>query len=497
MTKPTVAQLKKWQSDPTVFIETQLIDPVTLKPFQLLPAQRAFIEHAFRIDQKTGRLRYPEMVFSCGRKGGKTGFAGLMMLTMVLLYGGRFAEGYCVANDFEQAQGRVFAAISKMVECSPLFRGDAVVQRDKIVFKNFGDAFISAIASDAASAAGHNASFVTFDELWGVVSERGRRLWDEMSTSPVRKISARLTTTYAGYTGESELLEELYKRGLQQPQIGKDLHAGDGILCFWTHEPIAPWQTQAWIDEQRRSLRPNQYLRQVENRWVDSEAAFIDLAKWDACVDPDARPFVFDESLPIWVGVDASVKHDSTGIAAATWDTSDQKVRLVFHRIFQPSPDRPLDFESTIEETILDLNDRFSLRKVLCDPFQMASTMQRLSRAGISIEEYPQSSPNLTAASQNLFDLINGRNLIAYPSDELRLAISRAVAAETSRGWRITKDKQSHKIDVVVALGMACHAAVAKGESVGVRWFCGDPGINDYLEAMRKGQPYDGLDSPF
>ena len=47
----------------------------------------------------------------------------------------------------------------------------------------------------------------------------------------MRKISGRLTTTYAGYEGESVLLEELYKRGLAQPQIGKDLYAGDGILC--------------------------------------------------------------------------------------------------------------------------------------------------------------------------------------------------------------------------------------------------------------------------
>src|SRR5262249_29495806 len=34
------------------------------------------------------------------------------------------------------------------------------------------------------------------------------------------------------------------------------------------------------------------------------------------------------------------------------------------------------------------------------------------------------------------------------------------VAIETGRGWRITKEKQSHKIDVVVALAMAAHAAM-------------------------------------
>jgi hypothetical protein len=46
------------------------------------------------------------------------------------------------------------------------------------------------------------------------------------------------------------------------------------------------------------------------------------------------------------------------------------------------------------------------------------------------------------------------------PDADLRLAISRAVAIETPRGWRIGKDKQTHKIDIVIALAMAAHAAV-------------------------------------
>ena len=51
-------------------------------------------------------------------------------------------------------------------------------------------------------------------------------------------------------------------------------------------------------------------------------------------------------------------------------------------------------------------------------------------------------------------------NIIAYPDAGMRLAISRAIAIETSRGWRIAKDKQTHKIDVVIALAMASYAAV-------------------------------------
>jgi hypothetical protein len=76
--------------------------------------------------------------------------------------------------------------------------------------------------------------------------------------------------------------------------------------------------------------------------------------------------------------------------------------------------------------------------------------------------EYPQTVGNLTESSQNLFDLIKGRNLSCYPDEQIRLAISRAVAFEGPRGWRIGKDKQTHRIDIVVALGMASLAAVKR-----------------------------------
>jgi hypothetical protein len=140
-------------------------------------------------------------------------------------------------------------------------------------------------------------------------------------------------------------------------------------------------------------------------------------------------------------------------------------VRLLNHKVFQPSPEQPLDFELTIESHLLDLKRRFQLRLVRYDPYQMIATAQRLAKAGVPIEEFPQSNPNLTAASQNLFDLIESQALVLYPDADMRLAVSRAVAVEGPRGWRIGKEKSAFKIDVIVALAMAVHAAcVAQGQ---------------------------------
>jgi len=112
------------------------------------------------------------------------------------------------------------------------------------------------------------------------------------------------------------------------------------------------------------------------------------------------------------------------------------------------------------------LRRRFYVREVRYDPYQLVAVAQRLVQQGLPMVEFAQSVPNLTEASTNLYEIIKGRNLVAYPDDDIRLAISRAVALETNRGWRIAKEKQSHKIDVVVALAMAALGAVQQGQAI-------------------------------
>jgi phage terminase large subunit-like protein len=241
------------------------------------------------------------------------------------------------------------------------------------------------------------------------------------------------------------------------------LYRQPGMLMLWSHDPIAPWQDEKWLQQMRQQLRPNAYLRMIENRFVTTESTFVDMAWWDSCTDETHRPAVSDCELPIWVGVDASVKRDATAIVAVTWDRSAKKVRLVWHRIFQPSPTEPLDFEATIEASLRELCRHFIARAIRFDPWQMQAVAQRLRAAGLPMIEFPQSVPNLTEASTNLYEIIKNQNLIAYADPDIRLAMSRAVALETSRGWRITKEKTSHKIDVVVALGMAALGAVKDG----------------------------------
>lgn len=457
----TKADFERWRKEPTRFISEILCNPETPgEPFDLLPAEVAFFDHAWRTDSD-GRLLFPEQLYACPKKSGKTLFGALHMLVTTLIFGGQFAEAYAVANDFEQAASRVFQAARRIVECSPLLRNEARVLSDRIEFTN--GAVIQAIASDYASASGANPNISVFDELWGYRSERSHRLFDEMIPPPTRKIACRLTVTYAGFEGESLLLEELYKRGLAQPSIGTDLYAGDGLLCFWSHSVIAPWQTDQWLAQMRRQLRPNQFLRMIENRFVSNETSFVEMAEWDRCVDPEAAPIMENKALPVWIAVDASTKHDASVVLACAYDHDERKARLINHRIFQPSPDAPLNFENTLEATIKEFCGRYQVQAVLYDPWQMAAVAQRLRVWGAPMVEAPQTVPYLSEIGSNLYALIRSNTLITYPDADLRLAISRAVSKETERGVIISKAKASHKIDLVVALAMAAKAVVVRG----------------------------------
>ena len=84
----------------------------------------------------------------------------------------------------------------------PLLKREAKITQDRITFPAF-DVTITAIPSNFATAAGGNQNISVFDELWAFTSERSRRLWDELVPPPTRQIACRLTTTYAGFEGES------------------------------------------------------------------------------------------------------------------------------------------------------------------------------------------------------------------------------------------------------------------------------------------------------
>jgi hypothetical protein len=228
------------------------------------------------------------------------------------------------------------------------------------------------------------------------------------------------------------------------------------------------WQTREYYDSQKRTLRPGAYLRFHQNQWAMAEEAFITPQMWDPCVDQSHRPTI-TSCEPLFVGIDVGIKHDNAARVAVRWDEAGEKLILVSHRIWKPTPTEPLDLENTVEQDLRDLHDQCEVVEYLADPYQFHRSITTLQAAGLPIQEFPQNTGNTTLMGQTLFDLLNGKNLVLYPSDELRQQALSTVAIENPRGWRIAKEKASRKIDAIVALAMACCAAMAHRGEIGKR----------------------------
>jgi len=125
--------------------------------------------------------------------------------------------------------------------------------------------------------------------------------------------------------------------------------------------------------------------------------------------------------------------------------------------------------KNTVEEDLRELNEQNDVVEIFADPYQMHRSITTLQAAGVPIKEYAQNQANCTLMGQTLCDLLTGLNLEVYPSDELRQQALSTVAVENPRGWRIAKEKASKKIDAIVALAMACVAAMAHRGEIGSR----------------------------
>ena len=439
---------ESFKADPIGFIErhyyVETKAPIVLEPWQ----KTEILEPLFAVDD-AGRRRYTLALLGMPKKNGKSTMAAAIALWF-LLHDEDSGEIILTANSRDQSSWIIYDKLQKSINMNERIREWCRVT-DEYIINERNQSVVRILAPNFRTGAGSNASLTIFDELWGYDYDTARKFWNELTTSPARKSPLSLIVTYAGYDEES-LLFELYNKGLE----GKDPR----MFFYWIHENRASWVTPEYLESQRLRLKPNAYLRLHENRWTESEEAFIDIEDWDRCVDPDHRPLLSDKGVRVWVGVDASISGDSTAVVAVA--RHDNRVNLVAHRKWQPSKKDPIDLEQTVEAYVEELSRRFTVHEVRYDPYQLHRSAMTLKKKGLRMEEFPQTTDRLTEMSQNLFDLIKGGNLVLYRDADLRRHAQVATAKETPRGWRIVKDKRAMKIDLIIALGMAALAVTKR-----------------------------------
>ena len=437
--------------------------------------QRKIFGYALQ-QNEDGKFRYQTIINSDIKKSGKSTISA-SIIAWYLECAPPDTKVIICANSLEQSERLIFSDVAFHYKQNM----KAKVLKDKIEMPNGSEVFT--LSKNYTSASGTRHALTVWDELYGAVSEDDRRRWDELTPIPTVTHSLRLVSSYAGFYGESELLYELYLRGVDinehQDGQGKQVeflaplpcYENGDLFTYWGHEPHMPWQNEVYYDSQRISERPNAYLRLHENRWTTSREIFIPIEWWDAA---SAH---FQQSADIWkdhpyykypvyIAVDAASKRDCTAVVGVAADSRNGKIALLFHKIWTPveGTDTPLDLEATLEPYILEMSKRFKVKDIVCDPAHMYQIITRLRNKNLPVHEFSQVDSSMVEASTHLYDLLRQDNLWAYPSDDIREHLQNVMAEYTNRGLRIVKDKSNSrlarkKIDAAVALAMACHRA--------------------------------------
>jgi phage terminase large subunit-like protein len=384
------------------------------------------------------------------------------------------SEIYCLANDLEQAQSRVYTDI--------VYDQDMKGNRtQKFVIPGDNGTFVKALASEYRSVAGGRQALTLWDELWGYTSDRSRLLWAEMTPPPTVRSPLRIIVTYAGFEGESDLLWDLYERNFLDGEVVPELadivdengepvcRSNGSVFVYWDTTPRMPWQTEKYYGEQMATMRPTDFLRLHRNQWVTTAEEFIPIAYWDAAATKLDGPLNYRlddpaRELPISVGVDAGIKHDCTAVVGTYFDYVEGRVGVAFHRIWYPPKEGRMDLD-VVDDYIMEMSRQLNIAAVVYDPTQLHQVMTNLEKKGIPVIEFPQTVNNMTACTQNLYDLIMNGSLDAYENDVLRDHIKFTAVEIKGRGQKMVKPSQTStkKIDGAVALAMSAYDAIKRG----------------------------------
>jgi len=416
-----------------------------------------------------GLLRYRRSLIGLARKNGKS-LLGTVIALVGLIEGEPGAEVYSAAGDRQQARV-VFNEAKWQITQSPALSGVCKVYRDVVEVPSTG-AIYRVLSSDAKLQQGLNPSTVVFDELH--VQGSNSDLWDALTLgSGARKDPMIVSITTAGFDLDT-VCGRLYN-------YGKEIVAGiklDERFGFWWWEAPADCEISdrdAWaianpnlaeglldIEDMEISMMQTAETamrRYRLNQWVRTDGeSWLPKGAWELCRSDDE----LDPTVPVFVGIDMALKHDSIAVVVAQLQESGRVVTRA--KIWYPQ-DGIMDV-SAVEQHIRDLGSQFTVQEFAYDPAFFQRSAEAMSDEGFTMVEFSQSTSRMVPACGTLYEyIVNGR--LAHNGDPVFTdQVMSAAQRSTDMGWRLSKGKSKRKIDAAIALAMAVDRATRKTDAI-------------------------------
>ena len=454
--------------DPIGWIQSEFYIPELSGPIQLMPYQIAVLNEAHRRDAN-GNFIYNIIVWGDIKKSAKSSITAAVALYRATQI--KWGSIKIIANDLKQADSRVAFYLRRAITMNPHLNNIRQINY-KTILPNHTT--IEAIPIDPGGESGGNDDLIIFSELWAAKHKAMEQMWSEMTLSPVKfGQSQRWIETYAGFSGESPILERLYERGIKGDRLNLsyadiefhdlsdlEVYAADGLLMLWNTIPRCPWQTSAYYAEEEATLLPTEFRRIHKNEWIGSTSKFVEKVWWQQCYEP--LPLLTSHE-PAVLSTDAAKGGESTQpadcfavVLVTRHPGRPDAIAVRYCGVWQAEKGQLLDY-APIELEITRLIRTFSIIEWCYDPYQLHDMAQRLRRQeAVNAKEFSQTALRLKADKQLRDVIINHR--IAHDGNPiLSEHIDNAnVVNHGEEGIRLVKRQPHLKIDSAVALSMAC-----------------------------------------
>ena len=472
------------------------------RPFKLDKWQKNFIRDIYEPAHPDGRRAVRRAILSVARKNGKT--ALIAAIALAHLVGPEWVpngEIYSAANDRDQAS-IVFKFARQIVELEPELRAKIeIIASTKTMLARKSGSIYRAVSAEAGTKHGYLPSVVIYDEL---AQAKSRDLYDVLDTSFGARAEPLFITISTQSNDPEHILSKLIDDGLSgvDPSIVCHLYAADedcdlddeaqwakanpALGKFRDREDLVTAIRKA----QRMPAEESKTRNLLLNQRVAPTSPLISRAVWMEC-SSDAKLIEGEE---VFAALDLSSVDDLTALLVGSasdpcrvapffWkpaellrEHSARDFGSGNHRYSEwvasghllTTPGKVIDHE-VIARFIANLNQRFKLRGLAYDRWQMRHLLREFDRVGLQAFQEEGDKPGdglrLVPWGQGFKDMgpaVNalltavGEGKLRHPNNPvLNWNMSNAVAIMDPAGFqKIDKSKARFRIDGAVTLAM-------------------------------------------
>jgi len=442
--------------DVAEFIQREMVISETNQPLILHPEQADVLR---AMSHKTnGLYDYALWLYSAPKKSGKTTIGAAVALWQAWQVPNGFV--YIIGNDLSQADNRMMESIRYAITHNPRFKNRARIIRNTIYLDN--GTKLQSIPVDPKGEAGMNPTGLFWTEAWGAMGTKPELLWSEAVLSPTRAgKSFKFVESYAGFEGESLILERLYKsiiKGGRPHDTIPELYTKGESIGYWCTRRYMDWQVknpQYYINEENEKT-PQEFARIHSNVWASATQAFVPNEWVRAC----QSEYSLNAGEGVIIGVDAATSSDCFSVVMCSRRGND--VYVHYSRVWYPPKGDTIDFREP-EAEIRRLIHEYNVVECCFDPYQLHSLMTNIrDEEFVNVRPFPQGGDRLLS-DMRLYTLIRERKLHHHGDADLVQHISNADAdiSKEENKLRIVKRSQDLKIDAAVSLSMSAHRCFA------------------------------------